>query len=305
MLHSAEREKRRAQTKSKSGSRRRELIIRPAGKAGCDWNLCERMGLVDNKQEYNRIRRTVHDCATKWLDKTQRISAQDDLAICRVIRFVNNEFPEFKIFHNGWPVREMIRQYLSNRVSYEKKRQLDLLATLDEQREREHLYENEKFQKRVHDAYRNYSERPHREREIFDESEDSNHNRGTALIKFNKTSGHSKKLQREREICDESDDSDYDRGAALIKSNKTSGHSKRLQREREIFDESSDSDHSRGATFTKSNKTGGRGPREARKVEEREAQRREAKEGARRTKEEGEGAQKEGEWLWLLFIRDD
>ena len=56
MLHSAEREKRRAQTKSKSGSRRRELIIRPAGKAGCDWNLCERMGLVDNKQEYNRIR---------------------------------------------------------------------------------------------------------------------------------------------------------------------------------------------------------------------------------------------------------
>ena len=77
----------------------------------------------------------VHDHVVEILDETKRISAQDDLAVCEVVALVSrnfklsahlttylpkveNDFPELKKFHNGWPIRELARQYLSNRISY-------------------------------------------------------------------------------------------------------------------------------------------------------------------------------------------
>ena len=53
------------------------------------------------------------------------------------------EFPELRIFHNGWPIRELIGQYLSDRVSYEKKLQEEIGA--DERREGGYSYEIEKL----------------------------------------------------------------------------------------------------------------------------------------------------------------
>ncbi len=61
MLHLAEREKRYKRTQSLKSGRRRELIVRPAGKSGSDWNLCERMGLIRRKRTYDKIR--VRICA--------------------------------------------------------------------------------------------------------------------------------------------------------------------------------------------------------------------------------------------------
>ena len=85
----------------------------------------------------------VHDHVVEILDETKRISAQDDLAVCEVVALVSrnfklsahlttylpkveNDFPELKKFHNGWPIRELARQYLSNRISYRLKIEKDI-----------------------------------------------------------------------------------------------------------------------------------------------------------------------------------
>jgi hypothetical protein len=84
----------------------------------------------------------VHDHVVEILDETKRIS-QDDLAVCKVVALVSrnfissvhlttyspkvqNDFPELKKFHNGWPIRELAQQYLSNRISYQMKIEKDI-----------------------------------------------------------------------------------------------------------------------------------------------------------------------------------
>ncbi|KAF8344529.1 hypothetical protein F5887DRAFT_1203710 [Amanita rubescens] len=104
------------------------------------------------------------------IDKTKRISAQEDLVVCKVIRYVVKEFPELKTFHNGWPIRELIRQYLSNRVSYEKKLQEGMAA--EERRERGYSYGNERLRRLVNYAYYSPSERS---AETSDEESSSDH----------------------------------------------------------------------------------------------------------------------------------
>ncbi|KAF8344531.1 hypothetical protein F5887DRAFT_263521 [Amanita rubescens] len=170
MLYLAEREKRRKRARSLKSDRRREPILRPAGRSGRDWNLCERMGLIRRKRTYNEIRASVQHHVRMTLDTTMRISAQEDLAVCKVIRYVVKEFPELKIFHNGWPIRQLIRQYLSNRVSYEKKLQEEMAA--EERRERGYSYGNERPRRLVNYAYYSPSERS---AETSDEESSSDH----------------------------------------------------------------------------------------------------------------------------------
>ncbi|KAH0828634.1 hypothetical protein J3R83DRAFT_2978 [Lanmaoa asiatica] len=84
------------------------------------------MGLQDRPEYYYSIIREVQKAACKYLDTNQSLSQQKDaLLVEKVIRDIQLKNDYLMRFEKGWPVRDMLAQYLRNirqRERREKKR---------------------------------------------------------------------------------------------------------------------------------------------------------------------------------------
>ncbi|KAH7917963.1 hypothetical protein BV22DRAFT_1134962 [Leucogyrophana mollusca] len=102
-------------------SQHEELIPKPKGRAGRNgpngYSLIDKLGLTDNKPRYNAICDKVRALVHKYLDPNLTISRQDQLLVAKVILKAQQNSRTFRKFKDGWPVRDLMGQFLRNRVA--------------------------------------------------------------------------------------------------------------------------------------------------------------------------------------------
>ncbi|KAJ7436329.1 hypothetical protein FB451DRAFT_1454776 [Mycena latifolia] len=91
-------------------------IPRPKGQSGkgSGYNLRRAMGLQSNKPRYNWQMRIVRYITDRFLDTSKTISKQDKTHLERTIKYIQKEFPFFQRYQGGWPIYDLIKQYLAN-----------------------------------------------------------------------------------------------------------------------------------------------------------------------------------------------
>ncbi|KAG2110104.1 hypothetical protein DEU56DRAFT_905607 [Suillus clintonianus] len=99
-------------------------IPKPKGRAGRKdgYKLIEAMGLVDRKEHYNALVDRVHMLADRYLKDNVTISGQDKLLVQNIMRKAQSTSRTLQKFDQGWPVYDMLAQYLRNRNAYNKKK---------------------------------------------------------------------------------------------------------------------------------------------------------------------------------------
>ncbi|KAG8215158.1 hypothetical protein J3R82DRAFT_8657 [Butyriboletus roseoflavus] len=104
-----------AMHKHRRESHEDKLIPKPKGRSGRSdgYALIEGMGLTEQRPLYNALCDIVRKLTMKYLDTSRSLSQQKDkLLVEKIIR---------KQYEGGWPIRDMIRQYLSNRSAKERR----------------------------------------------------------------------------------------------------------------------------------------------------------------------------------------
>ncbi|KAJ7029535.1 hypothetical protein C8F04DRAFT_1264801 [Mycena alexandri] len=96
-----------------------KLIPKPEGQAGRSeegggYNLQVAMGLEDDNTRYLRINRIVKRYVHDKLAVCKTLSDQERGQVARLVVMIQNDFPYFKKFESGWPIRDIIRVYLQN-----------------------------------------------------------------------------------------------------------------------------------------------------------------------------------------------
>ncbi|KAF8229723.1 hypothetical protein L208DRAFT_1154457, partial [Tricholoma matsutake] len=92
------------------------------GVAGNGFNLQEAMGLADDGETYNLLRRAVRDLSAKaGLDCTVLWHRQPKELISKIIGAVSRH-GYFKQFPHGWPIEEFLKSNLKNKRAYACKR---------------------------------------------------------------------------------------------------------------------------------------------------------------------------------------
>ncbi|KAJ7187058.1 hypothetical protein C8R46DRAFT_1274095 [Mycena filopes] len=109
----------RALAANKTKSASKKLIPRPKGQAGrsSGYNLCTSMLLDHDKERYNRQLLIVRHYINRFLKTGKKIKQQDPVTLEKVIALlpqIRKKHKYFQRFHGGWPIRDMIRGYLSN-----------------------------------------------------------------------------------------------------------------------------------------------------------------------------------------------
>ncbi|KAG1847214.1 hypothetical protein F4604DRAFT_1936020 [Suillus subluteus] len=101
----------------------KHLISKPKGHAGRKdgYKLTEAMGLSDRKEHYNVLDR-AHMLADRYLKENVTISGQDKFLVQNVIRKAQSTSCTLQKFDQGWPIYDMLAQYLRNRSAYKKKK---------------------------------------------------------------------------------------------------------------------------------------------------------------------------------------
>ncbi|KAJ7237963.1 hypothetical protein C8J57DRAFT_1727728 [Mycena rebaudengoi] len=106
-------------TKEKARTARKTLIPKPKGQAGRGvqaggYNLQDEIGLKNDDEHYQRLKRMVKRYVHKWLDVFEPIARQDKIKLRQMIAAVQKDIEFFQKFENGWPVKDFARTYLSN-----------------------------------------------------------------------------------------------------------------------------------------------------------------------------------------------
>ncbi|KAJ7248764.1 hypothetical protein C8J57DRAFT_1475459 [Mycena rebaudengoi] len=106
-------------TKEKARTARKTLIPKPKGQAGRGvqaggYNLQDEMGLKNDDEHYQRLKRMVKRYVHKWLDVFEPIAHQEKIKLRQMIAAVKKDINFLQHFEDGWPVKDFARTYLSN-----------------------------------------------------------------------------------------------------------------------------------------------------------------------------------------------
>jgi hypothetical protein len=102
------------------------LIPRPRGAAKRDFALQDEMRLHGEDATYNSIQYEVRKIAKNnglRLDATIRF--QSPLVLASITKKAMSRIPHLAKFEHGWPVKELIQQYLQNHCDYVKRKGRD------------------------------------------------------------------------------------------------------------------------------------------------------------------------------------
>ncbi|KAG2042707.1 hypothetical protein BDR03DRAFT_944038 [Suillus americanus] len=80
------------------------------------------MGLTGEDDRYNKFRAIARISATKYLDLTKTIRAQDPIVVGYLLELLQIKHPFLQRFENMWPMRDMIGQFLRHHNAYSKHR---------------------------------------------------------------------------------------------------------------------------------------------------------------------------------------
>ncbi|KAJ6570551.1 hypothetical protein DFH09DRAFT_1362670 [Mycena vulgaris] len=113
----------------------KKLMPRPKGQAGkgSGYNLQREMGLARDKPRYNCLMHIVRYLTNRFLNTGKTIKDQEKTRLEKTIKHIQKEFPFFQRFQGGWPIRDLIKQYLANNTDKYKRsvRQEQAAAAVD------------------------------------------------------------------------------------------------------------------------------------------------------------------------------
>ncbi|KAI5984002.1 hypothetical protein EDD15DRAFT_2375721 [Pisolithus albus] len=100
-------------------SQSEDLIPRPKGRPACSdrkgYRIIELMGLSNQKELFNYLKRGIWKLANRKLDTSRTLAKQKNkLLVEKVIFQAQVEYKIFQNYKNGWPVRDLLAQYLRN-----------------------------------------------------------------------------------------------------------------------------------------------------------------------------------------------
>ncbi|KAJ7626809.1 hypothetical protein FB45DRAFT_55252 [Roridomyces roridus] len=101
---------------AKQQSKPKKLIPRPKGQAGKGkgYRLQTAMRLGKNKTRYNHLSKIVRHYASRFLMTGKTIQKQNPTTLATVIARIKRDFTYFQRFDGGWPIRDLIKQFLTN-----------------------------------------------------------------------------------------------------------------------------------------------------------------------------------------------
>ncbi|KAI5981452.1 hypothetical protein EDD15DRAFT_2203956 [Pisolithus albus] len=125
-LHQAKERRRKKSKKYDMLSQSEDLIPRPKGRpARSDrkgYRIIESMGLSNQKELFNYLKRGIRKLANRKLDTSRTLAKQKNkLLVEKVIFQAQVEYKIFQNYENGWPVRDLLAQYLRNSSQQEKR----------------------------------------------------------------------------------------------------------------------------------------------------------------------------------------
>ncbi|KAG1812937.1 uncharacterized protein BJ212DRAFT_1369117 [Suillus subaureus] len=86
------------------------------------YKVQEAMGLTGDNDRYNKFRAIARIFATRYLDLTKTIRAQDQTVVDYILELLQIQHPFLQQFEDVWPMRDMIGQFLWHRNTYYKHR---------------------------------------------------------------------------------------------------------------------------------------------------------------------------------------
>ncbi|KAI5997545.1 hypothetical protein EDD15DRAFT_2364272 [Pisolithus albus] len=107
-------------------SQSEDLIPRPKGRParsdGKGYRIIESMGLSNQKELFNYLKHGIRKLANRKLDTSRTLAKQKNkLLVEKVIFQAQVEYKIFQNYENGWPVRDLLAQYLRNSSQQEKR----------------------------------------------------------------------------------------------------------------------------------------------------------------------------------------
>ncbi|KAF8124533.1 hypothetical protein EV363DRAFT_1142118, partial [Boletus edulis] len=98
----------------------KKLIQKPPGTAGKSggYNLQEAMGLSKRTRQYNGYLKSVRTLGESALDLRKTWRHQPAVRRAEVIAMAQQKHPYLQQFANGWPIADILRQYLVNAKGY-------------------------------------------------------------------------------------------------------------------------------------------------------------------------------------------
>ncbi|KAF8484404.1 hypothetical protein JB92DRAFT_3028719 [Gautieria morchelliformis] len=90
------------------------VIPKPDGTGGRNFNIRMHMGLASHKSLYTDICQTVRGWCAKALDSDKAMRYQDNRKILITEANILQQIPELNFFHGAWPIRALIQQCLKN-----------------------------------------------------------------------------------------------------------------------------------------------------------------------------------------------
>ncbi|KAJ7688853.1 hypothetical protein B0H17DRAFT_1135391 [Mycena rosella] len=105
--------------KDRSHAKKNKLIPKPTGQSGRSsekggYNLQIEMGLEEDDAHYNRLGRMIKRNIQVHLSISKPFSEQEKGKVARLIALTQKEIPFLRKFEGGWPIRDIVRTYLSN-----------------------------------------------------------------------------------------------------------------------------------------------------------------------------------------------
>lgn len=94
------------------------LIQKPQGRAGREYSTRIEVGLSRNR--WNRHLRIIRTIAQKYFESRVTLSKQRKPVVEKVVLLIQAEINFYHQFQDGWPIRDILARYLSNKSSRNK-----------------------------------------------------------------------------------------------------------------------------------------------------------------------------------------